>query len=257
MITPEWALRYAAKGWRVYPVEPGRKKPFFTGWETGATTDPELILRQWRREPYPNVGVICGESFAVFDIEAAHLRAFYGYLDVGGHVLPDTPVSSTGRGGIHVYVKPLAGVSTTRKLHLAGVHIGEFKTTGGILAPPSITVGQYGWLWWPDEPSPVEAPAWLTTLIAEPVHAAPSNGRRERPADPAAALDALARAVRDEPSGNRNAMLFWAACRAAEDGIRPDIAEAVLRRSARAAGLPDPEARATIESAFKRQRVPA
>jgi hypothetical protein len=257
VLAPEWAIRYAAAGWRVYPVEPGRKKPFFTGWETGATSDAELIVRQWRREPYPNVGLICGETFAVFDIEAPHLPAFFHYLEAGARLLPETPVSSTGGGGIHIYVKPLPGAGTTRQLRLAGVHIGEFKTTGGVVAPPSTTVGQYRWLWLPDDRVVAEAPDWLATLIAEPRPSVPSDLPHATATDPAAALDALARAVRDEPAGNRNAMLFWAACRALEDGIRLDIAEAVLRRSALAAGLPEPEALATIESAFKRQRVMA
>src|ERR1035437_787650 len=57
------------------------------------------------------------------------------------------------------------------------------------------------------------------------------------PADPAAALDALACAVRDEPEGNRNALLYWAACRALDEGIRADIAAEVLSRAALAAGL--------------------
>ncbi len=258
MTHTEWALRYAALGWRVYPVERGRKKALFTGWQTSATTDPELIARQWRREPYPNLGLICGEAFAVFDVEAAHLPALFAYLDAGGYVLPETPVCSTGRGGLHLYVKPVAGLATTRKIRLAGVHIGEFKTTGGVVASPSVTVGRYGWLWWPDDPTPAEAPDWLAALVAEPMHTSPSvDPAHKRPADPAAALDALACAVRDEPEGNRNSMLFWAACRAVEDGIRADVAEAVLRRAAREAGLHDAEARATIDSAFKHQRVVA
>ena len=258
MSYPEWALRYATAGWRVYPVERGTKKALFTGWQTSATTEPDLIARHWRREPYPNLGLICGESFAVFDIEAEHLRAFFAYLDAGGYILPETPVSSTGRGGLHLYVKPLADVPTTRKLRLGGVHIGEWKTTGGVVAPPSTTVVLYRWLWWPADPTPAEAPPWLVALIAEPAHAEPAHAGpddrvTERPTDPASALDALACAVRDEPAGNRNAILFWAACRSVEEGLPADIAEAVLGRAAGAAGLPEAEARATIHSAFRRE----
>jgi len=255
MTAQEWALRYAGAGWRVYPVEPGTKKACFTGWQASATDDPELIVRQWRREPYPNIGVICGESLAVFDIEAPHLAAFFEYLSVGGHVLPEMPVCATGRGGLHLYVAPLPAVPTTRRLRLENVHIGEYKTTGGVVAPPSVTAGSYRWLWWPTEPLVTEAPSWLTSLIAESSPPTSSQAVRGLPADPAAALDALACAVRDEREGNRNALLYWAACRALEEGIRPDIAERVLCRAALAAGLSEAETDATLRSALKRNGV--
>ncbi len=259
----DWALRYAKAGWRVYPVDPGAKKACFTGWQQNATTDPEIIEGIWRQEPTPNIGLICGEAFAVFVVEGPHLPAFFAYLDAGGYVLPETPFCSTGRGGLHLYVKSIASVSTTRKLHLADTHIGEFKTTGGVVAPPSITVSRYRWLWWPDPVVVAEAPGWLRSLLADPSGVAPGVRQGEeraarpgrRSSDPAAALDALARAVRDQPAGNRNAVLFWAACRALEEGIRADIATAVLRRAALAAGLPDAESRATIRSALRRAGV--
>jgi hypothetical protein len=255
MNAQEWALRYAAAGWRVYPIEPGTKKACFKGWQTSATSDPELIVRQWRREPYPNIGIICGETCAVFDIEEPHLPNYFAYLDAGGHVLPEMPICSTGRGGLHLYVRPIVGVPTTRQLRLDGVHIGEYKTTGGVVAPPSTTVGQYRWLWWPDEPLLTDAPPWLASLVAERTLEPSAQTRRDLPADPAAALDALACAVRDEPQGNRNALLYWAACRAIEDGIRPDIAERVLERAALSAGLSVAETDATLRSALKRNGV--
>jgi hypothetical protein len=71
----EWALAYASSGWRVFPVVRGGKKPCFTGWQDDATTDPVLIARQWRSEPTPNIGIVTGECFVAFDIEAEHLRA--------------------------------------------------------------------------------------------------------------------------------------------------------------------------------------
>jgi hypothetical protein len=70
-----WALRYGQLGWRVFRVVPGGKKPLYAGWQRDATTDPALIGRYWRREPGPNIGIVCGETFDAFDIEAAHLPA--------------------------------------------------------------------------------------------------------------------------------------------------------------------------------------
>lgn len=68
------------------------------------------------------------------------------------------------------------------------------------------------------------------------------------------ALEGLARKVRETPAGNRNSILFWAACRVrehADDGtVDPDTAAEALRQAARGAGLPEPEIDATLRSAL-------
>lgn len=65
----------------------------------------------------------------------------------------------------------------------------------------------------------------------------------------------LARTVRQAGSGNRNAILFWAAHKAADDGIGQEDAEGVLL-DAYLATEPTPirerEGRATIRSAYRR-----
>ncbi|PNG17374.1 primase alpha helix C-terminal domain-containing protein, partial [Streptomyces cahuitamycinicus] len=50
--------------------------------------------------------------------------------------------------------------------------------------------------------------------------------------------------------GQRNTRLFWAACRAYEDGIGPALVDP-LADAARATGLSEREARATIASAAR------
>ncbi len=50
--------------------------------------------------------------------------------------------------------------------------------------------------------------------------------------------------------GQRNTRLFWAACRAYEDGIGPELVEPLVD-AARATGLSEREARATIASAAR------
>ena len=70
--TREWALCYASFGWRVFPVVRSGKKPMLTGRQRGATIDPVLIDRYWRSGRGPNIGLITGEAFVAFDIEAEH-----------------------------------------------------------------------------------------------------------------------------------------------------------------------------------------
>lgn len=132
MTTEDWARLYASLGWRVFPVVSSDKRPLYRGWQRDATTDPAQIARSWRREPGPNIGVVCGEEFDAFDIEAAHLVAVRQWLDARGYRLPLTPLARTGRGGIHLLVAP-TGIGRGRDLVLAGVHIGELKSTGGFI----------------------------------------------------------------------------------------------------------------------------
>ncbi|MPY63274.1 primase C-terminal domain-containing protein, partial [Streptomyces spongiae] len=50
--------------------------------------------------------------------------------------------------------------------------------------------------------------------------------------------------------GQRNTRLFWAACRAYENGIGPDLADALADAAVRT-GLTEREARSTIASAAR------
>jgi hypothetical protein len=50
--------------------------------------------------------------------------------------------------------------------------------------------------------------------------------------------------------GRRNTRLFWAACRAYENGLGDTLAAALTTAAVRT-GLPEPEARATIASAAR------
>lgn len=78
----------------------------------------------------------------------------------------------------------------------------------------------------------------------------PAPRRRSTPpADESAAVAGLVRTVRDAQSGGRNNALFWAACRAADDGL--DIGQD-LRAAAHGAGLGEQEIAAALVSAYGR-----
>ena len=250
----EWARLYAGLGWRVFPVVPGGKRPSYRGWQRDASIDPALIDRYFRTEPGPNIGLVCGEVFDVFDIEAGHLAALRAWMETRNLALPRTPLARTGRGGIHVLVSR-TGASGSRDLFLCGVHVGELKSIGGlIVAPPSRTEQEYRWLRRPDEATMSAAPGWLLALATR----APAV-RRERtgganPHRSRAQLDALARAIANAGVGRRNKILYWAIRRAEEEGLPIDMAAATLGRSAFAAGLDRSEIRATVRSAIEAAR---
>jgi len=243
------ALAYAGLGWRVYPVERGGKRPLFSRWLDDATTEPARIGRWWPRDlGAPNIGVVAGERFDVIDIEAEHVGAFREAARSRG--LPSTPVARSGGGGLHVYVAPF-GLGT-RRLVLDGVHVGELKGSGGVLVPPSVTAGAYTWLRAPSDVSISHAPDWARSLADRPR----PDGRRPAghlsPSRAVALVAGLYRVVTEAAVGERNATLFWAACRAAEHRVEPDAATEILLSAAVKAGLPEHEARGTIASGLRR-----
>lgn len=107
-----------------------------------------------------------------------------------------------------------------------------------------------------DDPErrPVAAPGWLLqALLTRPSYSA----RRTKWQNAAPRVGGQPRSVRglvafvlDSREGDRNNRLFWAACRAAEDGDQ-DARDALLA-AALQAGLDEREATATIRSAYSR-----
>ncbi len=250
MTTRDWARRYGRLGWRVFPVAAGEKRPLYRGWQGDATIEGELIGRYWRREPGPNIGIVCGEAFDAFDIEAAHLERLKAWISDEGHVLPWTPIARTGRGGIHILVQPL-GIGGGRDLFLAGEHVGELKSVGGfIVVSPSVTVGPYTWLREPLD-TPAAAPAWLLALLERPRRPRRATPSRDRQPGGEGQLRALSAAVGRAAIGSRNKILYWAMRRALEEGAPPRDAGLSLARAALRAGLGRHEVETTIRSAYE------
>jgi hypothetical protein len=237
-----WLETYAKLGWRMFPAQ--GKKPVINAWPDNATTDL-AILERWFRYPF-NIGLVAGESFDIFDIEAEHVPAFTRYVGT----LPETGVVRTGRGGLHIYVLP-TGRKQNAKLILNGTVIGDLRSVrGGALAPPSHTTGPYYWLWSPEEMILAGATdAMLALLPPKPIIRWPA--RIYSATEGLEKLHGLERAVRTAPVGKRNAILYWAARTGLEEGIPPRYLAPALMVAAQEAGLRLPEIRSTIKSAAR------
>ena len=171
------ALDAAARGWHVFPLAVGAKRPALhgaarcpgtgacaeghRGWEQRATTDPHRIRRAWAHAPY-NVGIATGPSgLCVLDLDTAEpgepvperwarhgvrggedvlaVVAAEAEQDVPG----DTLTVATPSGGLHLYFAAPHGVELRNTGGDAGRGLGwkvDTRAGGGyVVAPGSVT----------------------------------------------------------------------------------------------------------------------
>ena len=227
------AHEYADRGWSVFCCKPGEKVPDTPHGFKDATTDHDQIRRWWQDRPDRNVAIATGSAgIDVLDIDVRPDRTGYTAfhrLGAAGLLTGYSRVVSTPSGGMHVYF-----ASSGRAGGSVPAALVDFKADGGyVLAPPSVVAGR-PYRVEVDLPGPHAMLDWdaARQLLAPPVEApARSDLRPRRTAPSPAGIEHLVRHVQrqDPTSHNRNRALFWAACRATEEGLdlRP-LAEAGL-----------------------------
>ncbi len=251
------ALAYAAAGVPVFPCVPGAKTPLTRRGFHDATTDPRRIRSWWSWMHEANIALRTGSSIDVVDVDVHGagngfpvLRTLQrdGLIDGWGMTV------RSPSGGLHLYYPsnpdhPQGSWSRGRS------HV-DFRGTGGyIIAPPSTisgpdgTTSAYEVIARGRLPRPVDADALRDILTPKPppiTQRQPrSGGADERIAE------RLSDWVARLPEGNRNAGLFWAACRLAETGLTEDETTAALEPAAVSTRLEVRETRGTIHSAHR------
>ncbi len=245
------ALAYARHGWPVFPCRPGRKEPDTPHGFKDATTDPGQITAWWTAEPGRNVAIVTGSPGPdVLDVDIRPDGSGYPAcrrLQRAGLLEGSLAIVQTPSGGLHAYYTGTAQASG----RLTGCHL-DFKASGGyVLAPPS-SVGGMPYRLIRRQQERLSAGGRLdwaaaVALLNPPQRKPPA----ERPPGHASTAR-LAAWVAQLPEGNRNAGLFWAACRAAET-TQPGALD-TLAEAAGTAGLPEDEIRRTIASARRSAR---
>jgi hypothetical protein len=242
------ALECAARGWAVFPASLD-KIPRTPNGHKAASTDPDRIRPMHVQFAFVLVGIATGEAsnLAVLDIDRQHNGQ--EWWQGNRHRLPATRAHRTRSGGLHLFFRHMPGLRCTVSRIAPGVDV---KAEGGAV------------IYWPAAGLPVlsDAPlaAWPTWL-APPPKPAPARSYEPAGSRPAthieAALGGLVRTIAGAPPGERNARLFWAACRAAELVANGELSkphgEAVLIEAAGRAGLDHLESSRTIASAFTRR----
>jgi hypothetical protein len=267
----EAALSYAARGWPVFPCAPGSKRPMTQHGFYDASTDPAVVGSYWRCWPHALIGMPTGEptDLAVLDVDMKNgkngLRTLAGLL--GTTELSVTPTAWTASGGLHLHFRrPEGGFGNTVGAGGRGIGDGlDWRCDGGYVVMPAPGTG-YSW----DENSyetcaPIAVPELLLPRQSDPgTHAQYASGVSGRLAGAISinSLSGVARKVAaakapiGDAGGERNALLFWGACRfdeaVAQGLIDEDDARRILAEAAARTGLPDREIARTIESAFGR-----
>ena len=266
------AVELAESGLKVFALAPRAKVPHrgSTGFRD-ATTDTVQIHEWWSAEPNANIGVRTS-GLAVVDLDLYHpgsAQSWGRLLNLTyPESLPETWVSQTGRGGEHYWYQLTDTGDRFLKNGYASClpingeivslpHI-DLKCSGGsyVVAPPSVLPeGAYRWL---ERDLLTKAPEWLS---GPPPPAVPPTRvhRLSRIVGSAKRVASICEIVATASIGKRNDTLNWGAFHMAEvviaGALQPQQAHDALLEAAIAAGLPQPEAKRTIRSAFKAKGI--
>ncbi|WP_344169967.1 bifunctional DNA primase/polymerase [Pilimelia columellifera] len=280
------ALTAAGRGWYVFPLRPGDKRPAFpghsaagcdlsdrwcrlhdghVGWQDRATIDPDRIRRAWSARPY-NVGIACGPSgLLVVDLDqpkpgddaAPGTVAFAAVA--AGRPGPATFTVTTGRGGTHLYYRQPAGPGLRNSAGVLARLVDTRGHGGYVVAAGSVVNGNPytatgagdvaelpGWL--VDRLRPASTPASGPVRVALAAH-----DRQSRYV--AAAVRRQLTHLSGAAQGQRNHALFVSAVALGQlvaGGALPEHdARVLLEGAARAVGLGESETVRTVASGLR------
>jgi hypothetical protein len=229
------------------------KKPITAHGFEDASDDPDAIRKMFPPRPGCLIGVPTGAASGIdiLDVDPRH----------GGHVwyaahkekLPPTRIHRTRSGGLHRLFRHMDGLRNSTAKIAPGI---DTRAEGGYF------------IWWPatglefrDYP-PAGLPEWppwlLPAMMSKPIPPPPPYTRSDLGAV-VGRVAGIVSAVANAREGERNNVLFWAACRLTEmvrDGSVSDgAAKDLLQQSAERCGLTGMEALRTAMSASKQQAV--
>lgn len=275
------AMAAAERGWPVFPLRPGTKRPALhgqsrcphtgpcaqghQGWERRATTDPVRIRACWGTAAY-GIGLATGPAgLLVLDLDTADddggadgAASLAALCQRHGQPYPsDTYTVATPSGGSHLYFTAPPGAALRNTVSLLAPKVDTRAHGGYVVATGSTVDGRLYTEARGGRPAPL--PAWLAALLTPPPRPplAPAQAVRhvrDATAYVTAALRNETANVASAPSGARNAALTRAARAlgrliASGDLDRPGV-EAALKQASAAAGLREHESAPTITHAL-------
>ena len=136
------ALSYATQGWAVLALSPNSKIPIKDSLlqpngSLSATTDPDTITKLFTTYPKANIGVACGDSFTVVDLDGPEAK---DALTQAGLDIPECRTHKTPRG-FHLLLSHQGDDLPQTAGLLPKVDIRNGASNGYIVAPPSVIDG--------------------------------------------------------------------------------------------------------------------
>ncbi|AVH57759.1 MULTISPECIES: bifunctional DNA primase/polymerase [Streptomyces] len=222
-----------------------------------ASTDPRRIRELFAAAPWATgYGIACGlhphhligidlDTKSGTDSSAALREMALRHL----FTIPETVVVLTPSGGRHLWLSgpPDVVVPNSASRLAPGIDI---RGAGGYLVGPGSRTdhGVYGTAPGTAHLAPAPCPRELLRLLTPP----PRTHHRTPPTPTTTGQhgQGLVQFVLAAHEGQRNTRLFWAACRAYENGIGPQLTDPLAEAAVRT-GLTEREARSTIASAAR------
>jgi Bifunctional DNA primase/polymerase, N-terminal len=270
---PSLALTYAEYRVKVFPCREGEseggtsKAPYVEGGLHRASTDQGQIVRWWGLLPAAVPGLPC-RSNGIIAIDADRHGREDGVSKLSDLAakhrfdLTSVPCIATPRNGLHLLFRRLESLGDTKAKIAPGIDV---RDNGYIIAAGSVMVNELRYKLLNGTVETLayaignhllpEMPGWLTELVAKPsTRYRPQTVRYPDPnlGNVRRRLAGLIRVVAFATEGERNHMLYWAACRAGEliriGLINQDAAIALLTEAGVHAGLTIRETIATVMS---------
>lgn len=222
-----------------------------------ASCDVEWADRYWTDHPDHGIGARPHTGQIVLDVDPRHGGdvALAG-LEAEHGPLPETMTTISGRGdgGRHLWFDGVR--APVRSTLCPGVDILCHERSFVVMPPSLHGLTEKPYTFERPVPDIAIAPRWLCELATKPERAPRRRPRRNaRRLSPSAArrkCRGLVRTVANAPEGQRHSVLYWAACRAADEGLigEEDPIYTALADAAADAGLPSEEIERTIGDAI-------
>lgn len=260
----DYAVSYAARGLRVFALQPKGKIPATPNGCKDGTLSPVLIRQQWS-DRSRNIGIATGVESGVFvlDVDGPEgAQSLTQWVDLHG-AFPATPQAITARGRHFYFSHPgeLCELKNSASKAAPGIDV---RTDGGyVVAPPSIHPSGDVYRW-ADGAGPADVPFaacpdWLLRKLVDATKHSPAPRDHIAPRSVEGhtryglrALDTECMELARAPEGGRNHKLNTVAFRIGQLVAAGHLVEAHavndLRRAAQAARLEERETERTIES---------